>query len=180
LGGFPGVHGVFGVHGMHAPLSQTWSVPHVVPFCTAVALTHIVLPEAHDVMPDMQTLPLGLHACPEEHGPQLPPLQTCPFPHGVPSLTWPVAVHTGTPVVHDVVPVWHALPFGEHAADVTHATQPPSPLHTSPVPQGVPAWTLVALPHIDWPVEHDDVPDWHAFPLGLHGAPPVHAVHIPW
>jgi hypothetical protein len=60
------------------------------------------------------------------HAAQLPP-QQMPVPpeHDVPSPSDPVDMHTGWPVVHDVVPVWHVLPPGLHAALVVQATQLP-------------------------------------------------------
>jgi hypothetical protein len=76
FGGVPGTQGVPAVQPLHVPLSQTSSRPHIIPFCTGDAPAHIVVPEEHDVSPDMQILPLGLHTWPAVHGPQLPPLQT--------------------------------------------------------------------------------------------------------
>jgi hypothetical protein len=92
------------------------------------------------------------------HAAQLPPQQMpVPFAHDVPSPTDPVELHTGWPVEHDVVPVWHVLPPGLHAAFVVQATQLPW-LQTMFVPHDVPFATFIVLPHTGMPVEQEIVP----------------------
>ena len=52
-------------------------------------------------------------------------------------------------------------------------------LHAWPVPHAVPSGLLVNGPTQAGPVEHDTVPVWHAFVVGVQVAPAVHAVQTP-
>jgi hypothetical protein len=120
----------------------------------------------------------GVHETPAVHALHEPLSHTMFVPHVVPFDTLvPVSLHTGAPLVHTVVPVWHGL-AGVQTAPEVHALQVPLS-QTSLVPHEVP---LLRLPpvstHVDTPVEHDVVPVWHAL-AGVHDRPAVHAVHVP-
>jgi hypothetical protein len=79
------------------------------------------------------------------------------------------------PLVHDVVPVWHAETL--HVAPVVQETHEPL-LQTMLVPHDVPFMTFVTLlVHADTPVAHDVVPVWQA--ETLQAVPVVHVVHWP-
>jgi hypothetical protein len=115
---------------------------------------------------------------PDTHATQAPLRHTCPEPQlAVPSGWWPVAWHTGTPVAHEMVPVWHGS-LGVHAAPAVHATQVPLPLHTRLVPQLVPAGWWPFATHWALPLEHDRVPVWQRL-VGWHALPLAHDSHMP-
>ncbi len=90
---------------------------------------------------------------------QVPLSQTSLVPHDVPLPTWVVvALQTGTPVVHDVVPVTHGL-VGVQAAPVVHASHEPLS-QTSLVPQEVPfAASLPVSLQTETPVAQDVTPE---------------------
>ena len=80
-------------------------------------------------------LPLGVHVPPGLHAthvllPSHTPLVPVDVVHAAPAAAGVFcSVHVATPLVHDVVPLWHGLlpaPVGEHAAPAWHA------LHTPP------------------------------------------------
>jgi len=106
------------------------------------------------------------------------PAQQIPAAHGVPSGTSPVATHAACPVLHDIVPVWHALPLGAHAPPAAHATHAPS-RQTWPFPHGDPFGALPTGVHCDMPVAQDTTPVRHTLSPGLHAVPPAHATHAP-
>lgn len=112
------------------------------------------------------------------HVPQPPEQQIELVPHDVPSVALPVEPQVCDPVEQDVVPVWQALPPGEHATPAVQATQVPLP-QTMLVPHEVPFATLPVAPHVDVPVEQDVRPVWQTLPPGLHGWLAVHAPHWP-
>ncbi len=173
-----GVHDAPEVHAPQDPLSQTSLVPHDEPLATCVPVSvHTATPVEHDVTPVSQGLG-GVHASPEVHPLHAPLSHTSLVPQVAPLLRLlPVSLHTGTPVVHDVVPVWHGL-VGVHDAPVVQALHVPA-LHTSLVPHVVPFETLVPVSvHTGVPVVHDVVPVWHTL-VGVHAAPTVHAWHDP-
>lgn len=103
---------------------------HVVPFVSAVPSTHTGLPVAQLMTPALQ-LALGLdpHALPAEHATHEPFEQTPPG-HAVPFPTFPLSVHTGLPVEHDVVPVLQGL-AGVQPAPALHGLHMPD-RHTPP------------------------------------------------
>jgi hypothetical protein len=84
-------------------------------------------------------------------------MHTPSTPHGVPSTTSPVSTQLDWPVVHAVVPVSHALPFGSHAVPDVHALHAPSK-HTRFVPHGEPLATLPTGSHDDDPEAHEMSP----------------------
>jgi hypothetical protein len=87
-------------------------------------------------------------------------------------------VHTDEPLVQLMYPIRHELLFGEHTVLLAHAVHVPLS-HTWLVPHGVPFGTFVAFWHVDAPLEHDVVPDWHTLPPGLHAAFAVQFWHVP-
>jgi hypothetical protein len=89
------------VHATHAPLLQTWLVPHVVPFATFVTLEQAIAPLAQDVVPVWQTLPPGLHIWPAVHAVHAPLLQTMFVPHEVPLVAFTAPAHVNAPVEHE-------------------------------------------------------------------------------
>ncbi len=126
-------------------------VPHVAVVSLATATQVLPLQHpAHDVASH-----LTAHA---------PPKQISFVPHAattVPSCTFAVRLHFG-PVLHDIVPFWHGLPPGLHAALVVHAVQVPA-LQTP----------VVA------PLVHD-VPSVAAAFVSMHVATPfVHSETVP-
>jgi hypothetical protein len=138
---------------------------------------------AHRVKPAAQVKP---HVVPEQdavafggvlHAAQKPP-QHIPAEQDVPSSTSPVATHVGCPVLHEIIPVWHALPLGLHAAPSMHAVHAPSK-QISPAPQVVPLGAFPSDPHADEPDEHDRTPILHALPSGLHSVPDTQATQPP-
>jgi hypothetical protein len=170
-----GEHALPAVHDAQVPLSQTMFVPQDVPFVTFPFATHVCCPVLHEVAPVLHWTD-GVHVLPAVHDEHVPLSQTMFVPQDVPLPALPVGVQVCWPVVHEVVPVWHA--DGEHGVPAVHAVHEPL-LQTSFVPQGVPLVAFVALTHVVDPVEHETVPTWHTFPPGLHDAPAVHAPHCP-
>jgi hypothetical protein len=173
-----GVHDAPVVHPLHDPLSHTSLVPQEVPLATAVPVSvHTETPVAHDVTPVSQLLG-GVHAVPEVHPLHAPLSQTSPVPQLVPLLTLsPVSLHTATPVVHEVVPLWHGL-VGVHDAPTVHELHVPLS-HTSLVPQLVPLVTLLPVSlHTGAPDAQTVDPVWHTL-VGVHDAPTVHELHDP-
>jgi hypothetical protein len=164
------------VHAEHAPSSQTAFVPQVVPFVATPVSKQADVPVAHDVTPVWQAL--GVHALPATHPTHVPPLHTSFVPHDVPfASAVPSSVHTGTPEVQEVDPVWQAF-VGVQVAPVVHALHAPLS-QTSFVPQEVPL--VAAIPvsvQADAPVVHDVIPVWQAF-AGVHARPAVQGTHAP-
>jgi hypothetical protein len=153
-------------------------VPHVVPLATFDPWSaHTETPVEHDVAPTWQGL-LGVHDTPAVHALHVPLSHTSLVPHAVPfARLVPVSLHTGTPVVHDVVPVWQLL-AGVHIAPVVHALQVPLS-HTSLVPHEVPLGTSVIVSvQVETPVEQDVEPTWQLL-VGVHDSPAVHDEHVP-
>jgi hypothetical protein len=145
-------------------------LPHSVVVCAAV--THPVLsqhPSGHEV---------ALHAT------HAPLAQTRFVPQGLPSLMLLGAAHTG-PVAHDIVPCWHGLPAGVHAAFGVHATHVPcpsqTPLATLLVLQEAPAaamafWSV----HVIVPPAHEvTFPVWQGLAGGAHELPTWHGLQTP-
>ena len=93
------------VHDTQLPPEQTWLFPQLVPSATLVPVAaHTDAPLAHVVEPFWHTLPFGWQLVPVMQATQLPPLQTWPVPHDVPSATFEVKPHVETPVLQDVWP----------------------------------------------------------------------------
>jgi hypothetical protein len=104
-------------------------VPHDVPF---VSLAPVSMQTGAPV--EQTSVPLwqgfaGLQAVPAAQATQLPPLQTMPVPHVVPSGRLPVVPQTEAPVAHDVVPALQTVPAGVHALLAAQAVHAPL-LHT--------------------------------------------------
>lgn len=173
-----GVHDAPVMHALHAPLSQTWLVPHEVPFATLFCVSpHTGSPVEQPTAPTWQGLP-GAHAAPVVHAAQLPLSHTAFVPHEVPSAALvPVSLHAGVPDEHTSVPVWHAL-FGVQPLPLTHMPHAPSS-QTWLVPHEVPlaAFTPVSL-HTGTPVEQPMAPTRHAS-SGTHEAPVLQVLHAP-
>lgn len=136
------------------------------------------MPVLQLVVPVWHGLLVGLHEAPAVQATHDPLLQTSLVPHVMPLPAGPDETHTDVPVAHDVLPARQTLPPGLQATFAVHATHAP-PMQTSLVPHAVPSATLVALVHVDVPVEHEVVPVWHTLPLGLQAALAVHAPHWP-
>ena len=124
-------------HATHAPLSQTWPLPHEIPFCSVFGVgTHVETPVAQLVTESTQT-PVGVQGVPAVQALHVPALQTMLVPHAVPfGAGLLVSVHVGEPVEHEVAPRSQGL-AGVHEAPVGQAEHAP-PWHTIPVPHGVP------------------------------------------
>jgi hypothetical protein len=135
------------------------------------------VPVPHAVTPVLQGS-AGSHVAPASQALQVPPPQTALVPQLAPSVTLaPVSTQTEAPLVHEVVPTWHAF-AGSHPAFATQALQTP-PLQTRSVPQLEPSGTLVPVStQMDTPVAHEVAPTWHAS-VGTHGAFATHAAHAP-
>jgi len=90
------------VHGLHAPPKQTSFVPHEVPFVAAtIESAHVATPPVHALtVPVWHGALAGVHDAPTMHALHTPPLQYSPDPQPVPSVTFPIGVHTAVPVVH--------------------------------------------------------------------------------
>jgi hypothetical protein len=117
------------VHATQLPALQTWSVPHVVPFASGVAVSRQLSPVAQDVVPARQVLGLVVQAAPGVHAVHTPPSQTWFVPQTVPSATGvPVSSHTEEPVSHEVRWTVHAF-VGVHSTPATQAVHAP-PLQT--------------------------------------------------
>ena len=173
-----GLHAIPAVQGTHEPPLQTSFVPHGVPSATLPVELQTDVPVEHEVWPVWQAFPLGKHAWPAVHAPQLPELSQTPPEHAVPGGAVPVWVHTGEPVVHEIDPRRQRLLLGLQAAPVAQATQLP-PLQTMLVPHGVPLPTIPVDIQVCVPVEHDVVPVAHAFPPGAHATPAEQAAQLP-
>lgn len=140
---------------------------------------HTGAPELHAMTPDAQRVPVGRQTAPAVHGTQAPePLHTPPE-QLVPAAALPLALHTGAPVPHAMVPARHGLPEGAQLEPAAHATQLPEPLHTMPAPQLAPAGTFEEAMHTGAPEVHTVVPCWHGLPGGVHAAPALHATQAP-
>ena len=172
--GLLGLHGAPAVHAAHEPSLQTSSVPHDVPFATAVPVSvQIEAPDAQDVVPTSHRL-LGVHEALAVHAEHVPPLQTSLVPHDVPFATAvPVSVHVGAPDTQDVAPTSHGL-LGVHEAPAAHPPHEPL-LQTSPIPHDVPSATASSVSvHVEVPDAQDVAPTSHGLP-GVHEAPAAHA-----
>lgn len=110
------------------------------------------------------------------HAAHTPP-QQIPEAHAFPSIMSPVWTQAGCPVLHEILPVWHALLLGEQATPALHVVQAPSK-QTSSVPHGAPFGALATDTHAGIPEAQEMIPLWHALPGRLHGAPATHATEI--
>jgi hypothetical protein len=116
------------------PPAQRPGVPteseHVVLWATGVPSTHTGLPVVQLMTPALQ-LALGFepHGLPAEHATH-EPFEHTPPGHAVPLPTFPLSVHTGLPVEHDVVPVLQGL-AGVQPAPALHGLHVPE-RHTPP------------------------------------------------
>jgi hypothetical protein len=120
----------------------------------------------------------GEQFAPAVHALHTPPSHTSLVPHVVPlARLLPESLHTAAPVVHDVVPVWHAL-VGVHDAPEVHEVQDPLS-QTSLVPHDVPLATCVPVSvHTATPVVHDVTPVSQLLG-GVHATPAVQPLHTP-
>jgi hypothetical protein len=89
---------------------------------------------------------------------------------------FPVAEHTGCPVVQTVVPVLQALPTGVHTAPGAHPAHFP-PEQTWLGPHAVPSGTFPVELQVETPPMQDVVPVWQRLPFGLQARPSVHTKH---
>ena len=91
------------------PERQTRLFPQPVPSASDVIASLQVAPLAlHDWVPLWQGL-LGAQLVPAVQATHVPPKQTLPLPHMVPSGWFAVSMQAETPVAHEVVPSLHAL-----------------------------------------------------------------------
>jgi hypothetical protein len=141
--------------------------------------THIIEPVAQDCLPVWQGALDGVHAVFSVQVAHMPPLQTMPVPHDVPSFTLVVFMHSDAPVEHSVTPVWQALLLGVHTSPVLHVLQPPA-LHTRFVPQLVPFGRFVIRSvQAGIPAAQVRLPAWQGAVGGTQVAPPAQATHPP-
>jgi hypothetical protein len=71
------VHATPAVQATQVPVPlHTMLVPQLVPAVLLPLSTHVCAPDAHDVVPVLQTPGLVVHAVPDVHGPQVPLLHT--------------------------------------------------------------------------------------------------------
>jgi hypothetical protein len=172
----PGLHAALGVQALHTPLPlQNMSVPHDVPGLRFVTLPQTAAPVVHAIVPWVHAD--GLQVAPDVQAMQLPlPSQTSLVPHVMPAVTFVMgAEQLRAPLVHDVVPVWHAEML--HVLPVVQETHEPL-LQTMLVPHDVPFMTFATLlVQADTPVAHDVVPVWQT--ETLQAVPVVHVVHWP-
>ncbi len=171
----PVLHVMPAIHALQTPVPLQTPPAHGDPAAVFPVVAHTGAPLEQTIAPVVHALPV-LHVMPAVHALQTPaPLQTPPA-HGAPAAVFPVAMHTGAPLAHDVVPVVHALPV-LHTAPGTQALQVPVPLHTPPA-HGDPAGVLPVGLQTRTPVVHEAVPVVQALPV-LHAAPDVQAVQVP-
>jgi len=115
---------------------------------------------------------------PDEH-PHTPLVHTSFVPHDVVFEAFPVIMQTEVPLAHVVSPTRHGLPPGLHAVPAVQATHAPLS-QTSFVPHAAPlAFALPVSVHVACPPEHETVPSWHGFDVGVQSAPFVHAWQAP-
>jgi hypothetical protein len=140
------------VHALHAPLSQTWLVPHVVPLVTLVPVSrHVSAPMEQSVTPVWQGTATGVHAAPVEQPTQAPLSQALPVPQAVPlAAVMCVSMHSGEPIVRQSrMPRSHAL-AGVQAAPGMHT--PPSEASEATLSRPVSSWLVSARPVSTIPV----------------------------
>ncbi len=140
---------------LHLPAQHSSLAPQEVPLVTGLPVSEQTgTPVEHTVVPMSHGL-AGVQTAPSVHALHAPLSQTSLVPHVVPlAASLPLSLQTGTPVVHDVVPVWQLL-AGVHAAPTVHGVQVPLS-QTSFVPHEVPFATSVpVLLHVETPVEHE-------------------------
>jgi hypothetical protein len=96
-------------------------------------------------------------------------------PHIIPFDWLSTSVHTGAPVVHEIMPVRHGLPGTAQDVPATHAAHAPS-LHTMPAPQGVPfdcGFCVSVHVAAAAPAPHAVSPTWQGL-AAAHAEPFVH------
>lgn len=113
------------------------------------------VPVEHPRVPAWQRL-VGVQLVPSLQATHLPPEHTCALPQVVPSSWLPLSTHVETPVVHDVVPAWHAVATWQDLP-ATQAVQTPW-LQTWPVPHDMPLLTFVPRSVHEMVGEHEVAP----------------------
>jgi hypothetical protein len=174
--GLAGVQLPPAVQVMHAPPEHTLLVPQDVPFGAFPDATQVEMPVEHDVVPVLQGS-LGWQDAPAVHAMQAPPLQTWPVPQAVPSVRFWLLSPQLMLGEQLVVPVWHGLAGVQLRPDV-QATQAP-PLHTFPVPHGVPFWTFPVSRQTGAPVLQTVMPVRQALPVTAQLAPAAQETQLP-
>lgn len=172
---FAGWQVVPAVQPEHAPLLQTWLVPHAVPLALLPVSAHADTPEAHEVAPVLQVLP-GWQAVPAVQAAHAPLLHTRLVPHAVPLALLPIPEHTDAPVTHEVVPVLHTF-VGWQLAPAVHATHAPL-LQTRLVPHTDPLTRLVPVSAQVMVGAHDVKPAWQGL-VGVHASPAAQPTQTP-
>ncbi len=157
-------------------------MPQVVPTALALPSTQVVVPVVHEVTP-LKHPEFGLvaQAWPAVHAPQKPlPSQTWFEPQVSPPGWFAPSMQVCVPVVHEVMPLRHALGLPLQFEPAVQAVQTPAELHTWLAPQLVPAGVCVPSMQVCVPLAHEVVPAKHA-ELGLpeHACPAVHAAQMP-
>lgn len=164
-------------HETQLPPLHTWLVPHGVPSPTLVRPAQVEAPVAHEVVPVLQRLPLGLHEAPDVQATHWPPEHTWLVPHVVPSLAALfVSAHTMPPSAHDAVPEWQGL-AGVHGAPFVHGAQV-APLQKRLVPHGLPLGALPPEVQTGAPVAHAIVACWQD-PASLQSIPEEQGEQVP-
>lgn len=171
-----GVHGTLAWQKTQPPLSQTWFIPHDVPFGRLPVALHTGTPVLQEIEPVLQAA--GVQVAPFVHALHDPLSQTALVPQLVPLATCdPVSVHTGVPLEHESVPVSHTL-LGVQAVPFWHMVHAPLS-QTMLVPQLVPLSTLLPVSlQTGAPDEQSMDPLWHGLD-GTHELPWAHAAHVP-
>jgi hypothetical protein len=181
------------VHASHAPLKQTWFVPHDVPFDRSA------VPAVHTAVPVAQLNVAALHDPAIAQAPPAAQLQlplpsqalSAPLEQVVPA-GWcvPESVHAIPPPTEQVVsPLSHVLPTSAHVAFAVNAVHVPA-LHSEPVPHEVQFATFVVRSVHDeapnGPPGHASSPLWQLFAGVQLTAPPsaviavqVGTAHVP-
>jgi hypothetical protein len=173
--------GAFATHAVQAPPLQTWSVPHTVPFGSAVVVsTQVDVPVAQEVLPVRQGSGFVSQAASAVHARQAPALQTWFAPQGVPFASCvTVFSQVWVPDEHEVVPATHGFGFVVQPAPAVQAVHAPA-LQTWFVPQTVPfALGVVPFTHIWVPVAQEVTPTRQGSGFPPQASPSVQGVHTP-
>jgi hypothetical protein len=120
---------------------------------------------------------VGVHAAELTHAPQVPEAHTWPVPHGVPSVTGPIATHVWLPVEQSVRPWTQAPADGVHGWFALQDTQTPT-WQTASVPQLAPSASAVGEA-VQAPVAQLIVPLKHGVAVGTQSARSVQATQLP-
>jgi hypothetical protein len=163
--------------GTHAPATQTWLEPQVVPSTAFAPESTQTGPVAQLRVPRWQGFAVGVQVSPTVQATQVPALHTWAVPQLAPSASGvPVSAQVG-PVPQVRVPRWQGFAVGVQVSPTVQATQVPA-LHTWSVPQLVPSTAFPEIPQLDGPEGPEGqvvVPTWQMSPGIEHWAPATQA-----